>query len=205
MPDFMQSLRNHFRFMGEVDNVPHGIKTRQRRRSGRAMLALMMGELNYRVGAEIGTYYGHSARLWCESCPGLQLTCIDPYSVYRPRKSQEKQDAVFEEAKKNLAPFHVTFLRESSRTAHAHLKDGSLDFVHIDGDHDFDMIALDLINYVPKVKKGGMILIHDYFNFYQGGVVEAVNAYTRCHLIHPWFTTRDEEPTAFWQRGAERV
>ena len=205
MPDFMQSLRAHFGFMGDLDNLPHGIKSRRRRQDGRMLLARMMRDLGYKVGAEIGTHYGHSAKLWCDHCPGLKLTCIDPYNVYRPRKSQEKQDNTFAEAQKLLAPFNVTFIRESSRTAHAHLAGGSLDFVHIDGDHDFDMIALDLINYVPKVRKGGMVLIHDYFSFYQGGVVEAVNAYTRCHIINPWFTTRDEEPTAFWQRGSERV
>ena len=164
-----------------------------------------MRDLNFRVGAEIGTRYGESAKLWCETVPGLKLTCIDPYSVYRARKSQEKQDAVFAEAQKNLAPFDVTFVRESSLTAASKFEDGTLDFVHIDGDHAFDMAMQDIILYVPKVRKGGLVLIHDYFNFYQGGVVQAVDAYAACHVINPWFVTRDLEPTAFWQRGAEQV
>ncbi len=205
MPDFNQSLRANFRFMGGLDILPHGIKPRRRGQDGRMLLARMMRDLKYRVGAEIGTYYGHSAKLWCEHCPKLKLTCIDPYNVYRPRKSQDKQDFVYESAKKTLAPFDVTFLRESSTTAHSQIKDGSLDFVHIDGDHDFDMVMLDLIHYVPKVRKGGMVLIHDYFNFYRSGVIQAVNAYTACHLINPWFTTRDEMPTAFWEKGSEKI
>lgn len=203
--DFTQALKANFRFMGTPDIMPCGLKGRRRRQDGRTLLARMMRDMEYRVGAEIGTRYGDSAKLWCETNPGLKLTCIDPYSVYRPRKSQEKQDAVYEAAKKNLAPFDVTFVREGSHAAASRFADESLDFVHIDGDHGFDAVMQDLILYVPKVKKRGMILIHDYFNFWLGGVVHAVNAYTTCHLIHPWFVTRDEEPTAFWQRGAEQA
>lgn len=201
--DFMQALRTHFRFMGLPDVLPCGVKGRRRRQDGRLLLARIMRDLDFRVGAEIGTRHGASAKLWCETMPGLKLTCIDPYNVYRPRKSQEKQDAVFESAQQALAPFDVTFVRESSITAASKFENNSLDFVHVDGDHEFDMVMQDIILYTPKVRKGGMILIHDYFNFYLGGVMHAVNAYTACHLIDPWFVTRDEEPTAFWQRGAE--
>lgn len=203
--DFRQALNTHFRFMGETDVMPCGVKPRRRRQDGRMLLARMMRDLEYRVGVEIGTRHGASAQLWCENVPGLKLTCIDPYSVYRPRRSQEKQDDVYEEAKTTLAPFDVTFLRESSIKVADQFDDESLDFVHIDGDHTFDVVMQDIIFYVPKVHKGGMILIHDYFNFYHSGVIQAVNAYTACHCITPWFTTRDEEPTAFWQRGSERV
>ena len=34
----------------------------------------------------------------------------------------------------------------------------------------------------------------------RGGVIEAVDAYTRCHMIHPWYVTREDLPTAFWVR-----
>ncbi len=203
--DFMQSLNANFRFMGERDHPPHGVKERRKGQNGRLLLARMMRDLGYRVGAEIGTRYGESAKLWCEAVPGLQLTCIDPYSVYRPRRSQEKQDAVYAAAQEKLAPFDVTFMRESSTEAHRKFEDESLDFVHIDGDHAFDMVMQDLIFYVPKVRQGGMILVHDYFPFYQGGVIQAVDAYTECHCIRPWFTTRDVEPTAFWEKGVERA
>lgn len=36
-----------------------------------------------------------------------------------------------------------------------------LDLVFIDGDHSFEGCMADLITWVPKVKKGGMILLHD--------------------------------------------
>ncbi len=198
-------LETHFRVMGRDDIPPCGLASRRRNQDGRMLLGRLMRDMGFHLGAEIGTFYGDSAKLWCESIPGLKLTCIDPYNVYRPRKSQEKQDATYEAAKAKLAAFDVTFLRESSLTAHAQIPDESLDFVYIDGDHAFDMVMQDIIFYVPKVRKGGLILVHDYLSFYLGGVVHAINAYTACHLISPWFVTRDVLPTAFWQKGDERA
>ena len=86
MPDLMQVVRKIFRFMGTPDTMPHGVKARRRgQQDGRVLLAQTMRDMEFRVGAEIGTRYGASAKLWCETIPGLQLTCIDPYSVYRMR------------------------------------------------------------------------------------------------------------------------
>jgi predicted O-methyltransferase YrrM len=164
-----------------------------------------MQDLGFSVGAELGTQYGLSAKLWCEAIPGLSLTCIDPYAIYQARRSQEKQNAVYEEAKKTLSPFNVTLLRERSCDVVDRFPDGSLDLLHIDGDHGFDVCVQDIIHYVPKVRDGGVVVIHDYASFYRGGVVEAVNGYTRCHRISPWYVTNDIAPSVFWQRGAEQA
>ena len=51
----------------------------------------------------------------------------------------------------------------------------------------------------------GLVLVHDYCAFGMSGVIPAVDAYTHCHKIDPWFVTRDMEPTAFWQRGTEKA
>jgi hypothetical protein len=75
--------------------------------------------------------------------------------------------------------------------------------VYIDGDHTFDAVMLDLLQYAPKVRPGGVIALHDYCRVWDGGVMDAVDAYTRNHGISPWYVTYDFAPTAFWQRGAE--
>lgn len=205
MLTFREAIDTHFRFKGERDSVPHHLKGRRVRPDGRTLLARVMRDMEFKVGVEIGTRHGESAKLWCETIPGLKLTAVDPYSVYRMRRSQEKQDAVFQMAQAKLAPFDVTFVREPSLDAVDHFEDESLDFVHIDGNHAFDIAVQDIIRYVPKVRKGGLVLIHDYFDFFEGGVRAAVDGYTTCHVIRPWFVTHDREPTAFWQRGAEQV
>jgi predicted O-methyltransferase YrrM len=134
----------------------------------------------------------------------LKLTCIDPYQVYHTRRSQDEQDAIFAEATKLLTPYGVNIIRERSQDVADRFEDASLDFVNIDGDHTFDAAVMDIVMYVPKVREGGMILIHDYCAFRLSGVMQAVDAYTHCHRIEPWFVTKEHEPTVFWQRGAER-
>jgi len=205
METFDDILIRHFHYYGDNDLLPFGLRGRKKNQDGRVLLARLMRDLGLCEGAEVGTQYGLSAKTWCENIPELHLTCIDPYAVYYARKSQEKQDAVYEQARRTLTGFNVTFMREKSLDVVDQFRNGSLDFVHIDGDHLFDACVQDIIRWAPKVRKGGLVLVHDYVSFYLGGCMDAVNGYTRGHVIKKWFVTQDPTPTAFWQRGTERV
>ena len=187
------------------DNLP--ILARQRGAGGRAALAKVMRDLDFKNGIEIGVRWGNSTKLWCETIEGLHMLCIDPYAAYHTRTSQEKQDQVFAGATENLADFNAILLRKSSRDPKVWqtIEDKSVDFINIDGDHTFDAAVEDIIHYVPKVREGGLVLIHDYCAFKHSGVMQAVDSYTHCHRIDPWYVTKDDNPTAFWQKGAERV
>jgi len=203
MPKLADLIDKYFLIRPGNDNLP--ILARQRERGGRETLALLMNELGFTGGVEIGVNHAKSAEMWCKSIPGLKLTAIDPYIVYGHRRSQEKQDAICQEATEKLAAHGATLLREKSTDAARLFDDESLDFVHIDGNHEFDFVAMDIIQYVPKVRKGGLVIIHDYCDFQRSGVTKAINAYTHCHAISPWYVTKGREPTVFWERGAERV
>ena len=41
------------------------------------------------------------------------------------------------------------------------IEDGSIDLLHIDGNHEYESVNKDFENWLPKIKKGGIILIHD--------------------------------------------
>ena len=67
--------------------------------------------------------------------------------------------------------------RALSHVAAERIEDGSLDVVYIDGDHSYGGVMRDLTGYAPKIKRGGLIMGHDYtihprIDF---GVVRAVN------------------------------
>ncbi len=47
-------------------------------------------------------------------------------------------------------------------------EDNSIDFVFIDGLHDFDNVYLDIKNWYEKVKSGGIVSGHDVHNPYFG-------------------------------------
>lgn len=197
-------LRVHFRLGRAPDNLPLLATAKYNREGGRLQLGKVMHDLGFRIGAEIGTRYGGSAKIWCEAMPGLDLTCIDPYLGYHTR-SQEEQDKVYVGAQESAKRFGFKLLKEKSLEVVDRVENASLDFVNIDGDHTFDACVQDIIRWVPKVRPGGLVLIHDYCTFKQCGVIRAVDAYTHCHRIDPWYVTRDYEPTAFWQRGTERL
>jgi len=207
MQDLRNALEKYFRFQGGLDNLPILATSRDRSRrhtKGRQNLAKVMNDMGLKKAVEIGCRYGESAILWKTNIPDLDLTCIDPYRAYH-RVSQERQDLIYAGACKNAEEHGFKIIRKASLDAVDQFEDGSLDFVNIDGDHTFDAAVQDIIKWAAKVRIGGLILVHDYCAFGMSGVIPAVDAYTNCHWIDPWYVTRDMEPTAFWQRGAERA
>ena len=57
-------------------------------------------------------------------------------------------------------------------------EDGSFDFVFIDADHEQEQVRKDILAWLPKVRKGGIISGHDYVASQQG-VIKAVNSIWR--------------------------
>jgi len=135
------------------------------------------------VGAEIGTYKGELAVKLCEM--GLKLYCIDPYNVGRPQK---RNDFLYKYVTDILQPYNCKVIRKTSMEALEDFEDESLDFVFIDGNHDFKHVAEDIFEWAKKVRKGGIIAGHDYYNATpQDGflcqVSHVVDAYVKTFFI----------------------
>jgi len=168
----------------------------------RDSLARLFNKLGYKTGAEIGVNKGAYSQVLCTKIPGVELYCIDTWAPYNKRKSQASQDACYVRAQRALRGFDVTFIRKASLDAVKDFADGSLDFVYIDAMHDFDNVIMDIINWSPKVRIGGIVSGHDYIKRDSQGVAEAVNAYTAAHYINPWYITGhnldDRTNSFFW-------
>jgi predicted O-methyltransferase YrrM len=192
---FNKAVTDKFKSYGRNarDNLPINYSG-----STRDSLASLFGAIGFNVGAEIGVRSGRFSRVLCKANPKLHLFCVDPWAAYS-RLTQEKQDAYYADAVNNLKDYNVTFVRKYSMDALADFEDGSLDFVYIDGNHEFDFCCPDIIFWAKKVKQGGAMAVHDYYPFYRAGVVQAVNAYVSAHNISPWFVTRERESTAYWE------
>jgi len=171
------------------------------RRGTRDDLGKVFKALGYQSGAEIGTRKGDFAKILCLAHPDMHLWCVDPWMGYN-NVSQKRQDNIYPHAMKQLAEYNATLIRKTSMDAVLDFEDESLDFVYIDGNHKFDFVMLDLIHWAPKVRKDGIVALHDYRAGHWAGVVEAVDAYTKSHDIRPWYVTREGEPSAFWVQGA---
>lgn len=166
-------------------------------RYNRNHLAELYNELGFTKGAEIGVRRGRYSEILCKANPKLHLYCIDPWMCHENKYPQDKQDEIYDYAVERLAAYNTTIIRKTSMDALAEIKDDSIDFVFIDGNHHFDWVMMDLIHWTKKVKKGGIISVHDVYNG-EVGVVKAVEAYTHSHNIVPWYITKELQPTAYW-------
>jgi len=164
----------------------------------------LWGELGYSYGAEVGVWAGRNASQIYKSVPNLKLILVDPWVPYSGRtKKSGYMESVYEQCKKRLQHRNPEYMRMSSIEASGQIKNESLDFVYIDGMHDFNGVMMDLLCWIPKVKKNGIISGHDYFSSYQLGVVRAVDAYTYANNITQWYITggtsgTDNHPSYFW-------
>lgn len=167
-------------------------------------LAQWMGEWGFKEGAEVGVRAGKFSEVLCKAMPGLHLRCVDPWTTgdYRARMiGEEKQEAYYQECVERMSQYpNVDIIRKPSMEAVMDIPDESLDFVYIDGCHEFDFVMTDIIMWSRKVKVDGIIAGHDYYRFKKAGVVQAVDLYTQMHKIDEWFLTNEKEPTFFWAK-----
>lgn len=153
-----------------------------------------------RKGVEVGVLRGDSAQVWCTVNPQLHLTGIDPYEPYPDIGVRRMSTVTLESVSEFLSPFNVTIIKSRSMDVVGSFEDKSLDFVHIDGNHSFDCCMQDLIGWVPKVRIGGLVLVHDFCAVNWNGVTQAALAYLAAHGITNWLAARDITPTLFWER-----
>lgn len=148
---------------------------------GRVGLAQLFNELGYREGAEIGVKEGDYSEVLCQENKNLKLYSIDPWLHYK-----EYTDIVsslprfYENAKTKLKKYNCVIIRKFSMEAVKRFEDGSLDFVFIDGNHDFQYVVNDICEWSKKVRKGGIVSGHDYVKFKNGKmhIVQALQGYT---------------------------
>ena len=168
----------------------------------RRNLAKWFRLLGYKTGAEIGVAEGRNSKQMCEQNPGVRLLCVDPWLKYRGNRRggpQEQHDRNVKIARRILAPFDTKIVQAFSMDAVRDVPMESLDFVYIDGNHGFDFVMQDIIEWSRRVRKGGIVSGHDYYHFQAAGVVEAVDAYVLAHDIREWFLTNErKEKSWFW-------
>ena len=122
---------------------------------------------------EIGVFRAENAKACLEKFDIHTFILIDPYVVldYLPKyfgskKIVRKNKKI---AKKNLKPFErkeipkLIWIEEFSEKV-TNLQDNFYDIVYIDGNHDYDCVLRDIKTYLPKLKKGGLIIGDDFYD-----------------------------------------
>ena len=163
----------------------------------RNTLAEMFGELEFNIGAEVGVQRGLYSSVLLANNPKLKLYLVDSYTPFTHHR-QEWQDRQYAAALRHTKGKDVEFIKKPSVEAAKDIPDGSLDFVYIDALHDFDSVIADILAWVPKVKKGGIVSGHDYEHYYSCGVVQAVDAYVQAHNIALYYITPKDPPRSWF-------
>ena len=107
--------------------------------SSRDALPEFFMQLGFKTGVEIGVDEGEYTESFAKA--GLIIYGVDPWKVYEDYNNRENQpelDSKYDHTRIRLAPYpNGNIIRKTSMDALADFKDNSLDFVYIDGNHQF--------------------------------------------------------------------
>jgi len=136
------------------------------------------------VGAELGVFEGTLSAFLLKKLPIQTLYCVDCWEHYpdftailnpKGKTYNSDMDELFNTYRQNVSRFEkrIQTLRMFTTEAVKHIEDESLDFIFIDANHAYEYVKKDIEDWLPKVKKGGLISGHDYGKA-RFGVTEAV-------------------------------
>jgi len=140
------------------------------------------------VGAEIGVFKGECSGHLMQLHPGLKLYLVDLWSSdsykdksddsatlqYRQIYEKECKDNLkFVTELKNYYSGRLEIIQSDSVKAAELFENESLDFAFVDADHSYFAVKADILAWLPKIKKLGCIMGHDYGIF--DGVKKAVD------------------------------
>lgn len=158
------------------------------------------------VGVEIGVFQGDfSAQILTTGVGTLHL--VDPWKQYPEYASDSRNEPtsvqdnyhrqVCGRFSGEISTGRVIVHRLTSIEAANLFMPESLDWVFIDGNHQYEFVLEDLMSWAPKVRYGGCIMGHDYDGLPQAkeikcGVKEAVQRF--CDISQWKMTAMTEEP-----------
>lgn len=153
------------------------------------------------VGVELGTAEGYSTQYLLSTISDLTLHGIDPYrsfldvsGVYVDYDNNGQYDR-FIEMTSQFGDRYIHHLKTSD-DAIADFADNSLDFIFVDGSHEYEQVLKDLRNYYSKVKIGGIFSGHDWS---LEGVQKAVKEF--CVEIKQPTIERTTQDVWYWKRS----
>ena len=125
-----------------------------------------IGGLNNKVMVEIGCFTGVSTETFLQLNP-KKLYAVDIWDL------NESYSELIEDGRSNFHLIEQSFrtmaknydnieiIKNFSKPASFGFRNKSLDFVYIDGDHNYNAVVEDIEHWQPKIKSGGYIAGHD--------------------------------------------
>lgn len=154
MQHFYQNVQGFFGFLPLYEEVARNLKNGQ--------LLVEVGSWHGRSAAFLGVEIANSGK-------DVEFVCIDPWQNGGPdlvgTKFEVKgKDELYHSFLRNVEPVRACIkpLRMTSLEAADMFEDESIDFLMLDGDHNYPVVKQEIQAYLPKMKKGGIISGDDY-------------------------------------------
>lgn len=144
----------------------------------------MAGRFNDAVFVEIGCWQGKSTTFMADkiknSGRNIKFYAVDIWEDYE--QEGMKWSADYGKFLQNIQPLqdYITVLKQDSIEASKRFDDKSVDFVFIDGNHQYEFVKKDIEAWLPKIKPEGVLAGHDtQFE----GVTRSINELLPGHKI----------------------
>ena len=159
------------------------------------------------IGIEIGVQRGDFSRILLDTTELKEIILLDSWQHFEnyqdlANHSQKMQDYLYDLVKKRFAGEpRVRIIKGDCRVAVTGFDDESFDFIYHDANHTYEFVLQQLNAWFPKLKKGGIMAGHDYFDgeFDMGlfGVKSAVDEFCITNKIE-LHTTHEKEGKSWW-------
>lgn len=131
----------------------------------RVDFSLLCNSRGVRYAIEIGTDQGEFSNSFMERFDGLGLFCVDPYTQYEYLPEDRTPDLMMAVVRLSKWGSRVRMLRTTSELAAKNLPwwvRDKVDFVYVDGCHDYESVKSDLNTWWPLLSEGGILAGHDF-------------------------------------------
>jgi len=149
------------------------------------------------IACEIGVCDGHNSVSILKNLNINKLYLIDPYQSYDEEgiPSAYNLDLNKNIAEKRLKKFKdkIVWIRKESVKAPKDIPE-KIDYVYIDGNHDYEHVKEDIETYFPKLSRGGVLAGHDIENGLtpnHDGVIKAVVEFATNNNLKLYFHAPD--------------
>ena len=143
----------------------------------RRTLVESLNQPEFKTAVEVGVCKGWFSKYILDNTK-MKLFSIDPWED-NPVLSDSQN--VYKECKERLAPYgdRNEMIKGCSPEESKPFEDESLDFVYIDGMHDYISVKQDMDAWWPKLRTGGFMAGHDFNAIEWNGVVLAVSQFVQ--------------------------
>lgn len=173
----------------------------------------LVKDAGFKKGIEIGVYKGRFTQAIAKRAPEMEILGVDAWTSsedYLDYPQGHLENEAEKEAYERTAQWpNIKLVKGWSADVAKTVPNDSVDFIYIDANHSYAHCVQDISLWAPKVRPGGIVMGHDYFDVkahsrlkhLDFGVIEAVDGWVKNKKIAHLFLLTKNWPSWFYVVG----